>query len=94
MWFRRNTSWGQDHLGNRFGTPFEASILRMHILFEVHDREHITSYSEFPGNFGLKLPENKSYNSWRVLYLRTSKKNYYLRWTLPRGMVRVRSLNA
>lgn len=32
--------------------------------------------------FGLELPENKGKNSWRILYLRTKKRRFYLRWTL------------
>ena len=87
--FKFNDNWGQNHLGHKLFTPFEAHIFDMTILFEKHEMGDTCSYCKtFPGHVGLKLPEDRGKNSWRVLYFRTDTMNYYLRWTLPKWKIK------
>jgi hypothetical protein len=53
-------------------------------IFERHSHPCACSYCEKANAvpfFGLWLPACKAWNSWRVLWLRGRKWNYYARWT-------------
>jgi hypothetical protein len=71
------------------------------VLFEKHDNKCTCSYCREPiyksigsnyhvfGLFGLCLPKNKSWNSWRVIFFKFFGSNYYLRWTKKHNLIRV-----
>jgi hypothetical protein len=54
----------------------------VHILIEQHDKNCKCSYcyGENKLHFGINLPENKAWNSWRVFKIF----RIYIRWTLSR----------
>lgn len=67
------------------------------LLLEKHQKNCSCSYCSTPGLlnhrgkninfFGLFwfcLPEDRSWNSWRVVFWKKKGYNYYLRWTLKR----------
>lgn len=61
------------------------------VLFERHKIPCTCSYCRGEhGRWPLWLPKNKSWNAWRVIYFRSFKSRFYLRWTLPgKGRPRV-----
>jgi hypothetical protein len=55
------------------------------MLFERHTNRCSCSYCMgLKKKIGLWLPEDKSWNSWRVIYFKLFGYNFYLRWTLPK----------
>lgn len=62
---------------------FSKHLFGSWILLERHVRRCECSYCEKKDGIGFMFPEDKSRNSWRILYFRTKMKAFYLRWTLP-----------
>lgn len=72
-------------------TPYDKTVFQFHRLFgmwiicEKHIYPCKCSYCKyFPKGFHLILPEDKRWDSWRILYFKTKMKAIYLRWILPR----------
>jgi hypothetical protein len=62
-----------------------GNFLGFTVLFERHKIPCTCSYCRGEhGRLPLWLPEDKSWNSWRVVYVRGFTHRYYLRWTYPR----------
>jgi hypothetical protein len=62
-------------------------ILGMRILYEHHKLNCKCSYCKnFKNTAGISLPEDKSWNSWRVLYWRRNGYLHNVRWTLPKKL--------
>jgi hypothetical protein len=59
----------------------------MWIICDVHTHKCSCSYcQEFKEGLHLVLPQDKSWNSWRILYFKTRMRMICLRWILPRAI--------
>ncbi len=78
---------------NVLGVPLNRTLWESHlrnswIKLEWHTTVCCCSYCRTQKRvIGLWLPQNKSWNSWRVLFLQCGAGTLYFRWTLPNPLM-------